>query len=184
MCERNEDRELSAWIISAAGEEVARTFTAPVQMPGWEERPWVKLRPLTAREALRRESLGLRDEYQVGPDGQTTLVRRSYDREAMAELDLRCCLVDFLLPVRDEGGQVQAARMGDARNGPKTPQDGIGGLEARPTGGCETGSKLASDGSLLDRLPPALAAWLSERIEAVNMRRPEDAAILGDAKKG
>ncbi len=158
MCERDEDRELTAWIISAAGEEVARTFTAPVEMPGWEERPWVKLRPLTAREALRRESLGLRDEYQVGPDGQTTLIRRSYDREAMAELDLRCCLVDFLLPVRGEDGGVQAARMGDGR--------------------------LAPDGSLLDRLPPALAAWLLESIEAVNMRRPEDAAILGDAKKG
>jgi len=145
-------------VISAAGEQVTHTFTAPVEIPGWQEHPWVKLRPLTAREALRRESLGVRDEYQVGPDGNTTLVRRTYDLEATTEFDLRCCLLDFLLAMMGEDGEIHPARMGDAG--------------------------LAPDGCLLDHLPPALAAWLSEAIEAVNMRGAEDVAILRDAKKG
>jgi hypothetical protein len=158
MSDQQEGRELEAWVISAAGQDVTRVFTAPVDMPGWQERPWVKLRPLTAREALQRQSLGTRDEYRLGPDGETTLVRRSYDLEAMTELDLRCCLVDFLLPVRDEDGRVKPACMGD--------------------------EWLPEQGLLLDHMPPALAAWLNETIQVVNMRRPEDAAILSDAKKG
>lgn len=158
MTEHAEEPDLEAWVISAAGQDVTRRFTAPVDIAGWQERPWVKLRPLTAREALRRQSLGTREEYETGPHGETTLVRRSYNLEAMTEFDLRCCLVDFLLPVRDEDGSIKPACLGD--------------------------EWLPEHGVLLDRLPPGLADWLLSAIEAVNMRRPEDAAILSDAKKG
>ena len=157
MSDREADAE-AGWVIAAAGEQVTRKFVAPDGVEGWQERPWVTLRPLTAREALRRESIGVRDEYQVGADGETTLVRRTYDLEAMAELDLGCCLVDFLLPVRDDDGALRAVRMSDGEPG--------------------------AGGSLLDRLPPALATWLLEAIESVNMRRPEDATVVSEAKKG
>jgi len=158
MPDGDRSNDLSAWVISAAGTQVTRRFTASVEIPGWEEPPWVLLRPLTAREALRRESIGTRDEYEVGPDGEAALVRRAYDLAAMTDFDLGHCLVDFLLPVRDADGEIRPARRREH------------GLDA--------------DGGLLDRLPPALSGWLREAIETVNMRRPEDAAILRDAKKG
>jgi len=158
VAEQERERELAAWIISAAGQEITREFTAEVEIAGWEERPWVKLRPLTAREALRRESLGTRDEYEVRADGNTALVKRTYDLEAMTEYDLDCCLVDFVLPVQGQDGEVRGVRMGD--------------------------DEFAADGSLLDRLPPALAGWLIEAIEAVNLRRRQDGSILSDTKKG
>ena len=158
MPEWEHNGEVAAWVISAAGEEVTREFRAEADIPGWEEQPWVKLRPLTAREALRRESLGVRDEYEMQDDGKTTVVKRSYDLEAMTEFDLGCCLVDFLLPVQGPEGEVRGVRRGD--------------------------EEFAAGGSLLDRLPPALAAWLVEAIEAVNMRRQQDASSLSDTKKG
>jgi len=134
------------WVIPAEGGERARRFEAPVDIEGWAERPWVRLRPLSAREALRRESLGLREELQTGPDGDVRAVRRSYDLEAMVGYELECCVVDYALPLADADGSVRYTRAAD----------GVGG-------------------ELLDRLPTRLADWLAKCLDEVNLRRPEDA---------
>jgi len=150
-------REAEAWTIAAAGEDTNRLFDAPVELPGCDGRPWVVLRPLTAREALRRESLGLREELELGPDGTTRAVRRLYDHAAMIEFEIERCVVEYALPVAAEGGEVRLVR--------KT--DGVGAL----------------GGDLLDRLPARLMDWLMRCLDEVNMRRPEDAEVLAEAKK-
>lgn len=116
------------------------------------------LRPLTAREALRRESLGLVEEYELVGDGTPQVLRRTYDAEAMVEFELERCLVDYELPIRADDGEVGRLR----------PED-------------ESGQQRRE---LLDRLPPALMTWLIECLEAVNMRRAADAEVLAEAKKG
>lgn len=131
------------WVIAAA--ETQRRFEAPVEIEGWSERPWVVLRPLTAREALQRESLGLREELEVGASGGATAVRR-YDLEAMVAYELRRCVVDYALPVVEESGRVRCARAAEG----------------------------ASD-ELLDRLPTRLMDWLARCLDEINLRRPEDA---------
>lgn len=134
------------WVIAAAGAETQRRFEAPVEIEGWSERPWVELRPLTAREALQRESLGLREELEGETSGGATVVRRRYDLEAMVAYELRRCVVDYALPVAEESGRVRCARAAD-------------GLE----------------GELLDRLPTRLMDWLARCLDEINLRRPEDA---------
>lgn len=157
MSGHEEDRDWRAWVIAgSAGQDTFR-FVAPIQPPGWEERPWVDLRPLSLREALRRDSIGLRDEYELAADGSVVGMRRTYDFEAMARFDLECCLVDMLLPVDGPDGSCAQLR-GDEVSG-------VG----------------VSD--LLDRLPQPLAEWLLDSIEAVNMRRAEDREVLAEAKK-
>ncbi|MGC9319799.1 MAG: hypothetical protein ACP5KN_17330 [Armatimonadota bacterium] len=145
------------WIISAAGQETTRRFEAPVDLPGWEGQPWVVLRPLTAREALRRESLGLVEEYELAGDGTPRVLRRTYDAEAMVEFELQRCLVDYELPIRRDGEVEKLAPGGEL------------GKERR---------------DLLDVLPPALMSWLVECLGAVNMRRAADVGVLAKAKKG
>jgi hypothetical protein len=149
------DREHEAWVIAAAGDDVTRRFEAPKKVDGWDERPWVRLRPLTAREALRRDSLGLEESYELGPDGAARELRRSYDHEAMMQYELQQCLVEWKLPMAREDGTVEAA-------GPEA-------LERE---------------ELLDRLPTGLMAWLVECLDTVNMRRAGDAEVLSEAKKG
>lgn len=134
------------WVIPAEGRGSGRRFEAPVGVEGWEEPPWVVLRPLTAREALRRESLGLSEELEAGASGAVTAIRRRYDLEAMVSYDLACCVVDYVLPMAAADGSVGCARAAD-------------GL----------------DGELLDRLPTRLMDWLARCLDEVNLRRPEDA---------
>lgn len=134
------------WVIPAEGGAAGRRFEAPVGIEGWEERPWVVLRPLTAREALRREALGLSEELEVGASGEVTAIRRRYDLEAMVAHELTCCVVDYALPVAQADGWVRRVRLGD-------------GL----------------DDELLDRLPTRLMDWLARCLDEVNLRRPEDA---------
>lgn len=147
--------ELEAWVIAAAGAETTRRFEAPVAISDQGRRPWVVVRPLTARETLQREALGLREEMEIGPDGAVRAIRRSYDLEAMVSFDLERCVVDFRLPMMNDDGEVRWVG-GDAE------------MDAQ---------------ALLDRLPAKLMSWLMECVDAVNMRRPEDAEVLAATKK-
>lgn len=148
------DRYHDAWVIAAAGAEVTRRFEAPVEPWDRAERPSVRLRPLTAREALCRDSLGLEESYELGPDGAARSLRRSYDHELMMQYELERCLVEYELPMVGEDGSERVA----------------------------TGENLPRE-ELLDRLPTALMAWLVECLDAVNLRRPGDAEVLAAAKK-
>jgi hypothetical protein len=89
---------IRAWASGTMGVE---RFEAPVELPGWSERPWVAVRALTEAEALERESLGLIEEYEVVARGlgePELRVRRVYDLVAMAEYEWGKCLVDWCLP--------------------------------------------------------------------------------------
>ncbi len=152
MSERD---KLAAWIISAAGADCTHRFEAPVEVPDWDEPPWVELRPLTEREQLERESLGVRDEYHLDDSGYVDRIERRYDLAAMASYDYEHCLVDFCLPRENDNGEIVPW--------PK-PDD------FRPE-------------TLLDDLPPVLAEWLSEVIKQVNMRDPAGERVLGAVKK-
>ena len=148
------DRYHDAWVIAAAGAEVTRRFEAPVEPWDRAERPSVRLRPLTAREALCRDSLGLEESYELGPDGAARSLRRSYDHELMMQYELERCLIEYELPLASEDGSMKAVTAEDLR------------VE-----------------ELLDRVPTALMAWLTECLDTVNMRRPEDAEVMAGAKK-
>lgn len=148
-------RELEAWAIAAAGRETRRRFGAPVGIGDEGAHPWVVVRPLTAREALQREALGLREELEMGPDGTVGVVRRSYDLEAMVAFDLERCVVECRLPMAGDDGAVHWA-------------GGDGEIDAQ---------------ALLDRAPAGLMSWLMGCVDAVNLRRPEDAEVLAAAKK-
>jgi len=147
-----------AWVLCAVGGDDERVFNASVTIPDWGEAPWVRLRPLTARESLKRDSLGVRDEYEIGVDSQVTGIRRTCDFEKMLDFDLDKCVVDYLLPPRTAAGDVRGVRRGD--------------------------HDAPSNGELLDLLGPRLLEWLVECVEAVNMRRPQDQLLMSEAKKG
>lgn len=164
MTRQSED--VREWAIPSAVQRDAERLDAPVDVPGWSERPWVELRPLTDEEMLRRESLGVYEEYDaplVDPElhnarlpERQPVIRRRYDLWAMAEFDYRHCVVDFCLPVAAEDGSYR---------------------QAKPTGGPE------ADLSLFRRLPPRLATWLAEAIQRVNRRLATEVELLGLAKK-
>jgi len=150
-----DDKELEAWIISAAGADCARRCEAPVQVPGWDRPPWVELRPLTERERLERESLGICDEYHLDADGNIEQVVRRYDAVAMARYDYEHCLVDFCLPRRSTPADLIKWRKPDE----------------------------FSANEFLETMPPALVEWLNEVIDEVNLRRPADQQMLAAVKK-
>lgn len=152
-----DDRQRQAWIIAAAGRDCERIFEAPVEIEGWEQRPWVKLRPLTAYEALQRESLGVYDEYHLDNDGSIQRVVRRYDRAAVTRYDYEHCLVDFCLPCENAEGEI----------GPCRPSQDEG----------------IDPEYLLENLPPALAEWLDEALDEVNLRRLPDQQLLSAVKK-
>lgn len=154
---REPDLAPEGWVIAAAGHEVHRRFQAPISIGAEQKRPWVVVRPLTAREALQREAAGLQEELEIGTEGAVKRIRRNYDLEAMVEFDLERCLVDYHLPVTDGDDGVRWVRKA-------TDQEELGR-------------------ELLDRLPAALMNWLMECVDAVNMRRPEDVEVLAQAKK-
>ncbi len=152
MSERD---KLTAWIISAAGADCTHRCETPVEVPGWEQPPWVELRPLTQREQLEHESLGVRDEYHLDDSGYVEGIERRYDLAAMTAYDYEHCLVDFCLPRENADGEIVPWHK---------PDD----LRAE---------------ELLDSLPPALAQWLNQLIEQVNMRDPASQRVLGAVKK-
>ncbi len=149
------DKELWAWIISAAGPDCTRRFEAPIRLPGWDRPPWIELRPLSEREQLERESLGVYDEYHLDPNGDIERVVRRYDQVAMARYDYEHCLVDFCLPQEETPGEIALWRKPETLSGDE----------------------------LLAMLPPALAEWLTEVIEQINLRRPADQKLLSEVKK-
>ena len=148
------EREHEGWVIAAAGADVTRRFEAPRDLPGCAARAWVVLRPLTAREALRRDSVGLEESYELGPDGAARKLVRRYDHEAMLQYELEQCVLEFGLPMAAEDGSVEMVTAGRL---------------------CRA--------EMLDLLPTALMAWLAECLDTVNMRRDEDAGELAAAKK-
>ena len=152
MSERD---ELAAWVISAGGPDCAHRFEVPVEVPGWDEPPWVKVRPLTQREQLERESRGVRDEYHLDASGYVDSIVRHYDLAAMTGYDYEHCLIDFCLPRENSDGEIVPWRK---------PND----FRAE---------------QLLDGLPPALAQWLNQLIDQVNMRDPASERVLRAVKK-
>jgi len=151
----SERDKLAAWIISAAGPECTHCFEAPIEVPGWDKPPWVELRALSQREQLERESQGIRDEYHLDDSGCVDSIERNYDLVAVTAYDYEHCLVDFCLPRENDDGEIVPWRK---PNNFRAAQ-------------------------LLDNLPPALAQWLSELIEQVNMRDPTGQQVLGAVKK-
>ncbi len=154
----DDERQRQAWIIGAVGRNYERVFEAPVEIDGWQQRPWVKVRPLTAYEALQRESLGAYDEYHLDNDGNIQRVVRRYDRAAVTRYDYEHCLVDFCLPREDNEGEVV----------PYQPS---------PDKGIDTDY-------LLDNLPPALADWLDEALDEVNLRCLPDQSPTRQSRYG
>ncbi|GEM_PF-5415995 len=144
------ERAYQAWIIAAAGEDATRRFDVPEDLA--ETPLWVRVRPLTAREALQREALGLTERYDLGPDGTPIAMRREYDQAAMVGFELQCCLLDYELPMRVGGDLV-----------PASPE-------------------LLPREELLDRLPVRLMEWLMGCLDAVNLRTPEGAGVLAEGK--
>ncbi len=147
------DRTYEAWVIGVAGEDSSRWFDVPETIG--ELRGWVRVRPLTAREALQREAIGLKEEYELGPDGAAVALHRRYDHEAMVEFELQRCLVEYELPARTDAGGIMSVTAEEC------PRE-----------------------TLLDRLPPALIDWLMTCLDTVNMRAPEATAVLAEGKGG
>ena len=148
-------QELQAWVISAAGPECTRRFEAPVEVPGWSRRPWVEVRPLTYRERLQRESLGVRDEYHLDTNGSIEQVVRRYDTVAMARYDHEHCVVAFCLPRGNTQADLVKWRRPDEFNAEE----------------------------FLALLPPVLAQWLDEVIDEVNLRDSAGQQMLAEVKK-
>ena len=153
--------DIGAW---AAGSGGVRRFEAPVEIPGWQENPWVLVRALTEAEALERESLGLIEEYELvarGLEEPELRVRRVYDLVAMAEYEWERCLVDWCLPeVRPAEGETEPLVVVKRREGER-----------------------AADLTFLRGMGPCLGAWLKHVLDEVNWRLPEQRAQLEIAKK-
>ena len=124
------------------------------------QRAWVRLRPLTWGEALRREALAYQEEYEVDEAGVVRRIVRRFDAEAARRFDLRQGLVSFRLPLRSETGEVEWL-----------------GAQATQQITAETVERL------LAGLPTGLAGWLEECLEEINARRPQDRAALAEVKK-
>ena len=155
--------DLHGWLLPAVGFDDAEVLEAPIEVPGWSRRPWVKLGPLTYEEELRRQSLEWVEEYEppLLPDGSTgdeqvPLVRRRPDVWAVREFCYRHCLVDFLLPREGRDGEVVQTRY--------------------------VANNWAANSDILRHLPPRLADWLWGCIERVNRTRWEDQQFLDTAK--
>lgn len=151
---------LRDWVGVGIGVEIAEVVEAPVEVPGWKGRPWVRVRCLTEAEALERESLGLIEEYELvtrGLEEPSVSVRRIYDLRAMAEYDFAHTVTDFCLPElrMDQTLAERRAAVDD------------------PDGNV----------SFLGCLQPAVAKWLQEVIDRVNRRLPEQRATIEQAKK-
>ena len=181
-------------------------FEAPVEMPGWSERPWVEVRALTEAEALERESLGLLEEYELvarGLEEPELRVRRVYDLVAMAEYEWGKCLVDWCLPAITPGGDGETLTPGPSptgrgeNGGPQTINDETGtevpvweGASLRDAGNSETAfvaRRRTGDGEgdleFLRAMGACLGAWLKDVLDRVNWRLPEQRARVEIAKK-
>ncbi len=167
------------WLLRPAGKQESFVVEAPVTIPGWQHKPWIRLRALTEAETLERESLGLVEEYELvstGWEAPAVRVRRRYDLRQMAEYDYAHCVIEGCLPQYREDGTIQECWIrGDIyAEATAEPADEAAGASRREY-------ILATE--LLERMPPALAAWLHTEIERINFRLPEQRAIVEAAKK-
>jgi len=150
--------ELADWVIPRVGEAAACTRWAPVDIPEWPQQPWVKLRPLSHEEQLRRQSIGWQRDYEVDAEtGEPLLLRESCDQWAMACFDYQHCVVAYCLPRYCEDGSIERVE-GNGRD-------------------------WARSADVFRSLPPGLAAWLEAAIAEVNRWRPQDLDALRRAKK-
>jgi hypothetical protein len=149
-----------AWVVAAESGEVTVRFEAPVEIEGWEERPWVEVRALTDAETLEREAIGLWEEYELVSEGlgeAQVRVTRRYDLPAMAEYDYAHGVVDFCLPEMTAAGEV------------------------RPRRGSEI--EASERAELLGRMQPCLSQWVWRAIETINHRTPEQRCEIEMVKK-
>ncbi len=146
-------RAHEGWVVAAAGDDTSRRFAVPEPIDDVPYQPWVLMRPMTAREALRREAIGLEERYELGPDGAAKSMTRTYDHDAMTAFELECCLLKYELPMRNDGGATIL----------------VGPERLRPE-------------QLLDRLPAGLMSWLHECLDIVNMRTKEAVEVLAEGK--
>lgn len=176
------DRGLGGHEAWASGVGAVRRFWAPVELPGWGERPWVEVRPLTEAEALEQESLGLIEEYELVQRGlgePELRVRRVYDLVAMAEYEWGKCLVDWCLPEwKAPGTEVPVWGGASLRDAGTGETAGAELVARRKTAGDEEG-----DRGFLREMRPCLAAWVREVLDLVNWRLPEQRAQIEAAKK-
>lgn len=151
-------QRLEDWAVCGPGVDRSIMIEAPVEVPGWDHRPWVRLRALREGEALERESLGLAEEYELVTGGlqePAVRVRRTYDLRVMAEYDHEHCVVEACLPEVQGDGTLMERRLEGAQE----------------------------KAEVLGRMQPALAEWLHTEIERVNRRLPEQRAVIETAKK-
>jgi hypothetical protein len=154
---------LRGWLLPAAGSDDAEVIEAPIEVPGWSQRPWVKLRPLTYEQELRRQALEWVEEYEAPrlPDGgfgqeSGPVIRRRPDVWAMREFCFRHCLLDFLLPREGRDGTI---------------------VETRYVAG-----NWPANLAIIRELPPRLGEWLWSAVEDANRMRWEDREFLEHAK--
>jgi hypothetical protein len=146
--------ERERWIVSASRPGAAVRFSARDTRCPDGERVWVEVRALSHREALERESLGVIERYELAESGKVLALDREYDFWAMAAYDYRHSLVAFALP-------------GDGADG-IVASDGMSAEERVVLLGC---------------MPPALAEWVQDCIDQVNLRDAEGLAALLCAQK-
>ncbi len=131
---------------------------------------WVRLRPLTWREALEREALACTEEFELDAAGVVQRVIRRFDAEAARRVELRRCLVGWCLP--EEGGETAS---------PPAPLSWQERGDTGSAGRRSVAPELAE--RLLEGLTPGMARWLESCLEKVNLRRPADRAALEEVKK-
>ncbi len=152
--------QLNGWFSMAEGADESELAEAPIECDEWEQRPWIRVRPLTDGEAFERESLGVIEEYDIESNelGDTAMVcRRYYDLRAMAEYDYQHCIVDFLLPEKHPDGCITLRRANSADP--------------------------AGNAAFLAHMQPQLSAWVWSIIERINHRQPSQRAAIEGAKK-
>lgn len=147
----------AAWVISVASPGGTVRFDLPSDAPDDLGGGWIEVRPLSHREALERESLGVYEEYELSDSGRVLSVVRRYDFWAMAAYDYSVALVDYCLPERLPSGELGLSRKRE--------------------------TALEESLSLLASMPPALADWVQDGIDAVNLRDSAGRAGMAEAKK-
>lgn len=151
-----DQQRIQAWLKMLAQPE-GLIFRAPEDWPGWTDRPWVRLRPLTWREGLLREALACWEEFEIDEASVVRRVIRRYDPTAARRFELEHCLTGFCLPLPSAEGQAE----------PWEPEEINEEVVER----------------LLAELPLPLGGWLEQCLDEVNLRSPQDQELLQAVKK-
>ena len=145
------------WAVRAAEPGSSVRCAAPAELCEEFGEIWVEVRPLTYREALVREALGVTEHYELTEGGAVLGVCRRYDLVAMAAYDVEHCLVDYCLPIRLADGKVTVVR--------------------KTEGGRQASLRL------LDALPLRVGEWLRECLDRVNLRDRAGQLAMETAQK-